>query len=371
MSTAIVDLNAIAANLRVVRSLVGPETMIMPAVKADAYGHGAVATARAMLAAGADRLAVATPQEVMELRAAGIEADILLLTPPLDRLDELAEARTIFTVADEATAARLDRARLPSATRVHLKVDTGLGRLGRPPAEAAALARTVGANPRLELEGVWTHFAAAEDDPVLTGAQLEAFLTALELMAADGIEPPIRHAANSAAIIRHPEAYFDAVRPGIMSYGYPPEPGVGDDLGLRPALTLVAPVTFVKRVAAGTGVSYNHLWRAERDTNVATVRCGYADGYRRLLTGRSWASIRGTRVPVCGRVAMDQVMFDVGDLDVKPGELMTLLGGPGPSAAELGAMAESNAYDMLTSLTRRVARQYVRGSEATAPARSA
>ncbi len=331
----------------------------MPAVKADAYGHGAVPVSRALLAAGAERLAVATCNEFRQLRNSGITADILILTPALDRLASLAEQGAIFCVPDATMLDRLQHARVPEGTRVHLKVDTGLGRLGTPPEEAAALARRIDSDPRLVLDGTWSHFASAEDDPELSTRQIAEFNRVLELLRHDGIDPGLRHMSNSAGILNHPEAEYDCVRPGITLYGYGPETEQDHGLPLVPALTLLAPVTFVKRVQEGTGVSYNHLWHASRDTTIATVRCGYADGYRRLLGNRSWAKIRGQRVNVVGRVAMDQLLIDTGDLDVQPGELVTLIGGSGPLASELGQMADTNAYDILTSLTPRVERQYV------------
>ncbi len=364
MSTALVDLNALTANLEAVRAQLRPGTLVMPAIKADAYGHGAVRVARTLEQAGVTRLAVATAPELLELREAGVTCDIMLLTPALDMINELADAGAIFTVSDDFALARLLRARVPKGTRVHLKVDTGLNRIGLPPEHAVELARRITDSQMLELEGVFTHFVAAEDDPAMTARQLERFEWTLSALAKDGITPALRHTCNSAGIFNHPEAHYDMVRPGIVMYGYAPVPGMEVQARLSKVLHLIAPVISCKRVSAGTGVSYNHLWHAPSDTNILTIRCGYADGYRRLLSNRSWASLHGHRVEVRGRIAMDQMMLDSGDLTAEPGELVTLIGDPGPGADELGTLAETNAYDILSSLTRRVYRQYVRGNPA-------
>ncbi len=362
MATAVVDLNALTSNLASVQRLLKPGTLVMPAVKADAYGHGAVRTVRALVEAGVEWFAVATAMELLELRNAGVTANLLMLTPPMERLDELVPAHTVFTLADFATLDRLQYGRVPRGTRVHLKVDTGLGRLGVLPGDAAQLAEAA-ERAGLVVEGIFSHFAAAENDSELTLRQQERFLQAVQELRTAGIEPQYRHISNSAGILRVQEAGGNMVRPGILIYGYSPASSphpIENDL--RRAMTLLAPVTQVKRIPAGQGLGYNHLWTAEKDTNILTVRCGYADGYRRLLSNKSWASLHGVRLELRGRVAMDQLLLDAGDMEVQPGELVTLVGGRGPGADELGEAALTNAYDILTSLTRRVGRQYVRNS---------
>lgn len=362
MTTAVIDLSALEANLTAVRSLLRPDTELLAAVKADAYGHGAVQVAHTLEEQRVRWFGVATPRELLELREAGISANLLLLTPALDKISELVRAEARFCLPDHATLERLQRWRVPRGTRLHLKVDTGLGRLGVSPAAAVALA-TAAEQAGYEIEGVWTHLAAAENDPELTGRQAEQFSLVLQLLKAAGIEPRLRHVSNSAGLLSYPELQLDMVRPGLLLYGYSPLPaGSTDPLAgrLSRVMSLLAPVTFVKRVSPGQGVSYNHLWRAERDTTIVTVRCGYADGYRRLLSNRAWATLHGERLAVRGQVAMDQLLLDAGDLEVQPGELVTLLGGTGPGADELGGLADSNAYDILSSFTRRVVRQHVR-----------
>lgn len=362
MATAVIDLSALETNLSAIRSLLTESTQVLGAVKANAYGHGAIHVTRALESAGVRWFAVATPGELLELRNAGVNADLLLLTPPLERIDELVRAGTVFTLADQATLERLQSWKVPKGTRVHLKVDTGLGRLGVLPEEAAGLA-VAAERAGYAVEGVFTHLAAAEDDPALTRLQGERFQRALQLLKQAGIEPALRHASNSAGILNHPELHLDMVRPGLLLYGYSPLPhGSAQPLEghLRQVMTLLAPITSVKRISPGQGVSYNHLWRAEQETTILSVRCGYADGYRRLLSDRAWATLHGVRLEQRGRVAMDQLMLDAGELDAQPGELVTLLGGTGPGADELGELAATNAYDILSSFTRRISRQYVR-----------
>ncbi|MEJ2289445.1 MAG: alanine racemase [Deinococcales bacterium] len=243
---------------------------------------------------------------------------------------------------------------------MHLKVDTGMGRLGVPWPRAADLARAADAAPEVALEGVWTHLARA-DEPgrAPTLAQLERFEQLLAALRHDGIEPRWRHVANSAGVIAFPEAHYDLVRPGIALYGYHSGDAVAAlEPELRPVMRLQAPVTFVKRVAAGTPVSYGGTWAADRDTIIATVRAGYADGYPRLLSSRGTAALHGRQVSVAGRVCMDQLMLDAGDLDVRPGDAVTLWGPPGPGAETLARSIGTIAYELLTRVSPRVPRRY-------------
>lgn len=364
MSIALVDLAALAHNLGVIQLYLQPGSAILAPVKANAYGHGAVRIARELEGLGVDWFGVSTPEELLELRTGGVSGNILLLTPALERLKELADADAVFTVCDHASLDRLLAAQLPAGTRVHLKADTGTGRLGLPVPEAAVLAERIASAGNLVLEGVYTHFASAEEaDRSLTERQLNLFSELLDQLQQRGIEPTLRHCSNSAALVGFPAAGFDLVRPGIALYGYPPAAGLPPP-DLRPLLTLLAPVLMLKRVAAGTGISYNHLWQAPRDTNIATIRCGYADGYRRTLGNDAWASLNGQRVDVVGQVAMDQLLLDTGAVEAEPGQLVTLLGGTGPGADELGRLCGTNAYDLLVSLSARVLRQYVYGTQA-------
>src|SRR5690625_3393208 len=246
MTTAVIDLSALEANLAAVRSLLRPDTELLAAVKADAYGHGAVQVAHALEDRQVRWLGVATPGGLLELREAGISARLLLLTPALEKISELVRAEATFCLPDHATLERLKRWRVPRGTRLHLKVDTGLGRLGLPPAEAVDLAMTA-EKAGYEIEGVFTHLAAAENDPELTARQAELFWQTLNSLKAAGIEPRLRHVSNSAGLLGYPELQFDMVRPGLVLYGYSPlPPGSADPLAgrLRQVMSLLAPVTF-------------------------------------------------------------------------------------------------------------------------------
>jgi alanine racemase len=360
MPVANIDLTALRHNLELLRARLAPDCQTMAAVKADAYGHGALPVARALEAAGVEWFGVATPAEALELRAGGVGARILLLGPALAGIAELVDAEVDLTVADESSVAAIRCSGAPGRARVHLKVDTGMGRLGKPPAGALALARELAGDSRFELVAVWTHFAAADEaDRSFTEAQLEAFAGLLDELERSSLRPPIAHAANSAGLLAYPESHFQLVRPGIALYGYSPSEALRAlEPGLRPVMTLSAPVTFVKRVAAGTPVSYGASWRAPAETTVATVRFGYADGYPRILANRGWAMLAGRGVPVAGRICMDQLMIDVGDLEVAPGDRVTLFGPGGPTAEDLGSLASTVSYEILTSVSARVARSY-------------
>ena len=359
---ATVDLGAISANLACVRRRLPPDVAVLAAVKANAYGHGATSVARHLERDGVAWFGVATPAEALELRAGGIEARILVFSPVYHRLAELVEAGIALTVSSRSSFDALMAASLPRRARVHLKVDTGMARLGAAPAEALELAIAVARRKEVRLEAVWTHFACADvpDDPA-NAAQLAAFGAFREALERRGVQPELVHAANSAAALTLPVAAFDLVRPGIALYGYHAAPALDRyEPGLRPAMTLHAPVTHVKRIPVGTPVSYGHSWRAPRDTTLATVRCGYADGYPRLLSNLGSARLGAATAAVAGRVCMDQVLLDVGDADVAIGDLAMLLGPAGPTARDLAAATGTVPYEILTSIAARVEREYVR-----------
>lgn len=360
MPVAQVDLAALRHNLELLRRRLEPDCRLLAAVKAGGYGHGIAPVTRALEAAGVEWFGVATPEEALELREAGVVGRILLLGPAFARLAELVAAGVDLTVCDRESLEAIRRCGAPGAARVHLKVDTGMGRIGLPAAGALDLAKELANDRRVQLEGVWTHFAAADEtDRSFTEMQLEAFRELLGELERLSIRPPLAHACNSAGVLAFPEAHLDLVRPGIALYGYSPsEEIVAFESDLRPVMTVTAPITFVKRVTAGTPISYGASWRAPHDTTVATVRFGYADGYPRLLANRGWATVHSRRCNVAGRICMDQLMLDVGNLDVSPGDRVTLFGPLGPTAAELGALAGTVSYEILTSLSQRVSRVY-------------
>jgi alanine racemase len=336
----------------------------MAVVKANAYGHGDVPVSRAALEAGATWLGVALVEEGLRLRDGGIDAPILVLTefPRGSEKEALAAGLTPTVYTDEGVALLAEAAAtLGRPVPVHLKLDTGMHRVGLLPEHAPALCRRV-LEAGLELDGVWTHFAVAEepDDPS-AGMQLERFLLALEELAGAGIRPRYRHAANSAAVIGLPESHLDLVRVGIALYGISPGPALDGRADLRPAMSLRSRVTLAKRVAAGEGVSYGLRYRLERESTVATVPVGYADGYHRAASGRAEVLIRGRRYPVAGTVTMDQITVDCGDDSVGPGDEVVLFGTQGDEeirVEELAGWAGTIGYEVVCAVGPRVSREY-------------
>ena len=367
---AAVDLDAIRHNVRTIARLVGPAG-VMAVVKADAYGHGAVAVARAALDAGAQRLGVADVGEALDLREAGIDAPVLAwlhdpgvsFRAPIERGVELGVSSTgqLHAVADAAASAG-------RTADMHLKLDTGLSRNGIARAEwahAVAEAARLEREGLVRVRGLFSHLA--NTSPEEDAAQLDAFLRGVVIAEAAGLRPEVRHLASSAAALRFPEARLDLVRIGIGMYGIPPfgDGTTAADLGLRPAMTLQGRVAAVRRVAPGDGVSYGHTWRAERPTTLALVPLGYADGVPRQASGRAEVLLRGRRRPVVGRIAMDQFLVDVGDDEVLVGDTVVLFGDPAhgaPSADEWGDAAETIGYEIVTRVGPRVPRRHTGAS---------
>jgi len=357
-----IDLGAVRDNVRALRRLLREGTRLLAVVKADAYGHGAVAVAHAALDAGAAMLGVATIDEGIELRAAGIRAPILLLgyTPP-EEAETVVAHDLAATVFQPETARALSAAgvRAGRAARVHLKIDTGMGRIGVAPSDALALARELSALGSVVLEGCCTHFATADElDLRPARAQLNTFLTVLRHLEDAGVPPGIRHAANSAAVLALPEAHLDMVRPGIALYGVPPAPHLVERVSLRPVMRLRARVSYVKRVQAGTPIGYGHEYRTERAATIATIPVGYGDGYPRLAGGRSRVALGSRRLPVAGRVSMDQCTIDADDAAVRVGDEVELWG-EGVRIEEVAAAAQTIAHEVLTGVSRRVPRVFV------------
>jgi len=356
-----VDLDAVKHNVKLIGEAVAP-ARIMAVVKADGYGHGAVQVSRAALEAGATRLAVATLREASELRLAGIDAPIQVLGVILEGTEgfliELGRAVGTVSTLREAERLALAAGRAGRSVRLHLKVDTGMHRLGALRGEAEKLARFLQENANVEFEGVMTHLAAAGGDRAYTRAQLTAFDDFLAWLDSEGLRPPIVHAANSAALALHPEARYDMVRPGLAIYGISGSPEVQESMDLRPAMGLCARIVNVKRLEAGEPVGYNCTWRAKRASVIATASIGYADGLRTLLSNRGSALVRGRRVPVVGRVSMDFTALDVTGLgDVNPGEEAVFFGRQGEAeipVEEAAASMDSIPYELICGVSFRV-----------------
>lgn len=361
-TVAEVDVSTLRANFDVFRAT-GAE--VMAVVKADGYGHGAVRVARVLAAAGVRQFAVGTVPEGVELRRAGIEGRILILAAPLpEYLGRYVRHELDVTISSPGVAEAVREATGRSGgLRAHVKVDTGMGRIGVLPGKTEDVIRILDRAPGVELAGLWTHLATA-DEPELAYAhrQLERFHGVVRELG-DAFETI--HAANSAAALRLPESLaFDrpVIRAGIGLYGYTALEGLAQEAGLKPVMRLTSRVTHVKWVEPGTTVSYGRRWRAERRTRIATVNAGYGDGYPRLATNRAEVGISGERYPVAGTVCMDMFMVDVGDrTDVAEGDEVVLFGPDGPDAFDLAVCTETIPYEILTRITRRVPRAYVDG----------
>lgn len=362
---AVVDLAAISGNVARLKS--GTSAEVMAVVKADGYGHGLVPSARAALAGGATWLGTAIVDEGVALRAAGITAPVLswLWTP--DESDTVRRALAADVDLSVSGLWQLDAVlaaarSLGHPARIHLKIDTGLSRNGCYvddwPELVTAVAKAQAAG-ELTVVGVWSHFAYADAPGHPTIArQLAAFRDALDVAARGGVEPQLRHIANSAATLTLPEAHFDLVRPGIAVYGLSP---VSESFGLVPAMTLRAAAAGVKRVRAGEGVSYGHEYTTSRDTTLVLVPLGYADGVPRHASNAGPVWVNGARFTIAGRVCMDQIVVDVGDLPVSPGDPVVLFG-PGrdgePTAQDWADAVGTIHYEIVTRVGPRVPRVY-------------
>jgi alanine racemase len=365
---AVIHLDYLRDNIDLVRKKTG--VSICVPVKADAYGHGALRIARTALAAGARYLAVATVAEAEELREGGISAPILLLSVPIPEeipriidaaLEVLAgDAEYIDALAEAARSVR-------RGVAVHLKVDTGMGRIGCRPEEAGKLAAHI-ADQGFFLAGTATHLAVsdstAENDRAFTAFQLDRFRTALEGIRALGIDPGIIHAANTGAVTFHEDAWFDMVRPGILLYGYAPPDGKGKpSMPVKPLMELESRIVFVKKIRKGESVSYGRIWTAPEDTFVGTIPAGYADGVPRQLSGKWELYVdspgQGSLRPLVGRICMDQCMVDLGPSPAASRwDRIVVFGGPAPDAGVLASRVGTIPYEICCNINKRVPRVY-------------
>jgi len=374
LTWAEIDLDAIAHNVRQLKRHIGERVKLMAVVKANAYGHGAVPVARTALESGAERLAVNRVVEGIELRRAGIAAPILVLGyfPPWEA-EAVVRHGLIPTVTEREVASALAEAagRLGKAVPIHIKVDTGMGRFGLLPEEVVDFVQGLADFPNLHLEGLYTHFAAADEaDKSYTRRQFGIFLDVLKRLEEAGVEVPIRHAANSAATLDLPETHLDMVRCGIAIYGLYPSAEVSRSVPLRPAMSLKSRVARLRTLPAGSCISYGCTYITSSPTRVALVPVGYGDGYHRLLSNRGQVLIRGRRAPILGRVCMDQLVVDVSDIPgVRLNDEVVIFGRQGEgeiSAEEVAAWAETINYEVTTSVLPRVTRVYLRGGRAVA-----
>ena len=376
-----IDLDALSGNIKRLKALLDPGVLFMAVVKADAYGHGAVETARAAVSAGADALAVARLGEAVELRHAGITAPVLILgkTRPAyaEKLVSYNLAQTVSSF-EEAAAFSARAVALGAVIRVHVKIDTGMGRLGLVADDVPGACRSAGERGAVDevaalhgleglfFEGICTHFASADDaDKTAAARQLALFLELTGALEGRGIRFPLRHAANSAAVIDLPASRLDMVRPGLSIYGYYPSEAVSREaVRLTPVMTLFSRIVHVKHVRPGFSVSYGATEKTRRETDIATVAVGYADGYSRLLSSTGNMAVRGIPVPVVGRVCMDFTMVDAGNVPgISENDAAVVFGRPetgAPTADDIAEWSRTISYEVLTGVSKRVPRLYIK-----------
>ena len=360
---AIIDLNAIAYNVATVRNIIGPERDLMAVVKADAYGHGTLKVSRTVLNSGATCLGVALPEEGEKLRSHGIDAPILVLgvIHPKEAF-KVVKAHLEQTLCTLELAEALDHAASASSQKisVHIKVDTGMGRIGIAPQDAPAFVDKIRRFKNLHLKGIFSHLPCADEaDKTFTERQIRRFDDLLREIEASGDKIPQKHLANSAGVLDFPKSHYDLVRPGIMLYGLRPSPHVGRGVTLKPAMTLKTKISYLKQIPPGTPISYGHTFCCDRQMLVATLPIGYADGYSRGLSNRGYAMIRNMRAPLVGRVCMDMCMFDVTSIKgIREGDDAVLFGEK-PTVDELAAQLDTINYEIVCSVGKRVPRIFV------------
>jgi alanine racemase len=375
-----IDLDALVANVRLLKGLLAPDVRIEPVIKADAYGHGAVAVARALVADGISSFSVATFDEALELRQAGIEVPIVILFPiPAELAPEALAYCLSITVGDrvllERTLAALEAGGGPGRLGIHIEVETGLGRGGVQPEEVAGVAATIQASPHAHLAGLWSHLQAAADRRITAG-QDERFGVAAGLLAGAGVTLPVRHLAASGGVLAATGGMYDVVRVGLAQYGIVPDglSVAGENAtaaaGLRPVMSLRARPVRVAWLESGTGVSYGPTFTTNRRSCIATLPLGYADGFPRSLSNKAQVLVRGMRVPQVGTVAMDAIMVDVTDVpgpQVTIDDEFTLIGeqrGATISALEVAQWGNTISYEVVTAMSGRLPRVYYAAAEA-------
>jgi alanine racemase len=357
-----VNLDNLEHNFKEVKSFLRPQTNVLVTVKADAYGHGLVAVGKRLVACGVDYLGVASIDEGIELRKAGIKIPVLLLGLILERdIKPLFSYRLIPTICDRRMAvalnaqAALAKQRMP----VHIKVDTGMGRIGVFSDQAFKFVTDIHKLKNIQIQGIFTHFALADLDRKFTVRQINVFNKLIGDLKNNGIDIPLVHAANSIGLIRYRSSHFTMVRPGLVIYGLYPKKNIG--LNLKPVLTLKTRVVFIKQVGPGYGISYGLTYITKRSSYIVTLPVGYGDGYPRNLSNLAWLLIGGRRFRISGRICMDQMMVDVGNFKPKIGEEVVLIGKQGKqkvTVEELADLSGTIAYEIVCGLGSRIPRIY-------------
>jgi len=362
-----IDLNAYKNNLLSIRNFTGKAVKLMPMIKANAYGHGMIECARTALDAGASMLGVCYASEGIELRRAGITAQVLAVGAESDaNLSAMVDYDIIISVNShqmlETLAAIINKKQ--RGARIHIKTDTGMGRTGIWHTDAVGLAQAAFNTPDIEVEGIFSHFPVADEDrDEESHEQIDRFQNILATLESKGIRPETAHICNSAGTLKFPEAHLDMVRPGIMTYGLQAYPGSGKTLALDPVFSLDSTITFIKDVPAGFAVSYGGAFVTKRPSKLATVAVGYGHGFKRFLSNRGRGIVNGEFVPVAGRICMDQTVFDITDAgEIRVGDTITLLGsnnGERIRVEEHAEIGNTITHEIVTGITGRVSRKYI------------
>ncbi|OPY78382.1 MAG: Alanine racemase [Syntrophorhabdus sp. PtaU1.Bin153] len=366
-AVAYVNLGALEENYMAIKSKLSPEIGLLCVVKADAYGHGAVEVSRRLEELGVSYLGVASTEEGIELRDYGIETPILVMSGimPWNDVEPFQTHNLVPVVYDFATLKRLKEESdgFENPLKIHLKFDTGMGRLGFTTDEAPLAAELVSDTQDIEVEGVMSHFSSSESRDEYGLKQLESFMSIVEFLKENGITPRLMHMANSGAIVNYPEAHFNMARVGISLYGSYPDPVLKKILSLKPVMKFVSKIALVREFPAGYGLSYGRTFVTERNTTVAYVPVGYADGYPRALSNKGCVLIQDRRCNIIGRICMDWLLVDITDLEgVQVKDEVILLGfgdGDSVTADEVAGLADTIPYEILCKISKRVLRVYV------------
>jgi alanine racemase len=359
-----INLDALAHNLRQVKKLISSSAKILVCVKKNAYGHGLIPLSKRLVSEGIDYLGVASIDEGIALRKSGIDTPILILgmVLPCD-VEPVIRYNLTQTLSSEELAMALQRkARaFRKKVKVHIKIDTGMGRIGILTKDALPFIKKIKKLPFLELEGIFTHFPIADSNAEFTRYQLTLFNQIITQMQKENIHIPLRHAANSMGVIGYKQSHFNMVRPGLMVYGLYPKSNL--KVALQPVLTLKTKIIYLKIVPAGYGISYGHNYRTQKRTTIATLAVGYGDGYPRILSNKAEVLIRGKRFKISGTICMDKLMVDIKALKAKIGEEVVLIGAQGGkekiTAEEIAALAGTIPYEIVCSLGHHLPRIYL------------
>ncbi len=362
-----IDLNALIRNLESIRKVVGKKAELMAVVKANAYGHGICQVSHTLVEKGVNKLGVATVDEALKLRNSGITSSILVLGSVLFEEAKVAVENDItVTLCDErlVDALLVIAERTGKVPKVHIKVDTGMGRIGVWHEDAVKFVEHVASKKEINIEGIYTHFSSAARDKVFTTMQIESFNKVIKDIEEKGINIKYKHASNSVAIVDWKEARLNLVRTGIMLYGIFPKKDFYKKFTLEPVMSLKTRIVFLKNTPAGRAISYGRTYITQEPTKIATIPIGYADGYGRILSNKAEALVNGKYVRVVGCVTMDQTLLDVGPAgDVKVGDEVVLIGGQAGSSVHIEKIAKLSGtipYEILSTITERVPRVYKR-----------